>query len=512
MKLPWRKTKRKRPGYVSLLPLESQAIMENFDFEQAPLYYDWVAEFDLTVERDRQRVKIIAALSEIPGQTFRIQKDVATPGSISQQRITVTEIDSFPSRDHLWAIVGESWGGGTYLVTAKSRPAGILKTYTFAEPAKVPGVKEPKGRTPREAELRERIEARALDTWLSALEQNPEQWLAFSAAMAAKKFGVAMPGSQRSWRERLLEDAVQNDPTLREAMTRRAVEAELKTDKDFDTEVKRFERVASTLGWQRPGTENGAKPESLMSMAVATVRELAAQGQIAEIFEHISHIVASAQQPPRPQIAGTTADPLSLMPAGDQTAAPNATGQSAPRVIQRPRSVQPSSTLGREREATPIPGTTEPITSVPPNAGEWIALLLNADPDALLVGLHDDARVFIRECYRMAVDDDDEVGGTIIQMIRDNDPAILNEQIKTQVVPRLTGEWRALGETVFGADRYSKGMAIVNRLASEEGLQWLRIAHGMCHWMEKKIAEGIHKPEDTEEDPNGPKENDEQMA
>ncbi len=116
---------------------------------------------------------------------------------------------------------------------------------------------------------------------------------------------------------------------------------------------------------------------------------------------------------------------------------------------------------------------------------------MQADPEKLARGVHDDPPNFMHECYRLSIIEEDDLAGWIIRTIRDNQPDLLQRQIQDQVLPAALSEWGVIALTAVGQERYDKALNIVQTLASDKGLQWITAARAACIHIEQEMARAL---------------------
>lgn len=462
--------------------------------------YAWSEAFDLRNAADRAKVERIARLEAMFGQSFRIYKTTnvgGMRGGISV--VQVGEFDHFPTSVEVAEVVSEDWGGGVYVV--KPRLGGathVLKGYTLDGPAKFPNPKKRQSIGENGTTVGD-LQERALN---KALENMPNEVMAqMGMALLSKQLGVRLPSAQskgKTLEDRLLEEAIDEDPGLKREMQQKLVEAALAKHGGMEEEIKKMQRLQKLMnatggkegsnegGWKevfRAAFESGQVGEVVKGILSATQ----ANRQQGQAQAPQSVVVDARVREARPQVipGGVEAQ---IVGAGQVKSLPPPT-VPVPAPASAPISA-PVSTPAPALSTRQI-SSISPPQSAPATAAAWIGLLAKANMKELTRAVKGDAREFIREAYRLAIEEDDDVAEAVVKLVRDNDPTNLHQQLVSVIVPKLTGEWKALGSGMFGEEAYQDAVTLVGLLASETGAEWLKVAHGMCWWMEKKMKEEL---------------------
>ena len=422
------------------------------------MHYNWGGDFDLSVDDEFNRALLVEKMEEIPGQFFKVFK-AAGASVIGRPQFELDGWDHFPTEEEVWWAVGEEWGGGTYVIRCQIGNRSSLKVYRFDAPSKVPDVRSaPKSSL---TAIKDRIRQAAFERAMDRLDNDPEAAAELDMAVLAKVTGVSVPTThEESQDDQMLRRHFEEYPEAKEEYAKILIEARKPKEEDAFAEIERVVQMMERLGFKRSGTAGGNG--STLAIFAEVLMEVAKSGQLAKILRD-------------------------LVTATGATARSGAEAQAQVAELQS----QPS-------ESAPVPPSSPPPTEPAqrevasgPSTTEWFNHLLEADPETLARGVHDDPLNFVQECYRLACIDDDDLAGWIIRTVRDNQPDLLQRQIRDQVLPAALGQWRTIGLTVFGQERYDKALDIVQTLASDKGLQWITAARAACVHIEQEMARAL---------------------
>lgn len=470
---------------------------EYTSLEEALATKPWIHEFDLGTASERRRAVVIAESEEKEHVRFLVMKVAGgmRAGEMAGRLINgnkVYEQETFPTSEEVWEAIQEDWGGGVYNVKVNLKSNMILKTYRFTGPSRRPNDRNEAAKTGKEA-----FKEVAIGSALETLKEDPAVYREFSMRILGKEMGIAMPSAKPSatMDEELIRNYLTSNPEEANEYVRGLIEAKRpkEDEKSFSAQFKELLKFADLVGLSKPGAE--ASGGGWREIFAEGFREAAKSGDLSNIIQS----VLGAAQPAQPALTA---------PSPTAAPAPSAAPRVASPVVRPPQpapTVVPAATV---TESTPIrppvevvevadTGAPDTAASAPsaeikaPSVAEWLMLLTQAEPDALLKGVRDDASEFMQACYRLAYYEEDQVAGSIIQMMRDNDPQVLHTQVKNEVLTAISGEWKTLGELIFTEEKYAKALSIVQTLASDEGRQWIELAHATALHLEQAMRTEI---------------------
>ena len=422
------------------------------------MHHSWAVEFDLSVADEFDRALLVEKMEEIPGQFFKVFK-AAGASVIGRPQFELDGWDHFPTEEEVWLSVGEEWGGGTYVIRCQIGHRSPLKVYRFDAPSMVPDVSSaPKSSL---AAMNDRIRQAAFEQAMDRLDNDPEAAAELDMAVLANVMGVSVPTtSEESQDDQMLRRYFEEYPEAKEEYAKILIEARKPKEEDPFAEIERVVQTMERLGFKRPRTAGGN--DNTLAIFAEVLMKVAKSGQLGKILRAV--VTAT----------GATARGS----AGAQAQVAERQSQHA-----EPAPVPPSS-----------PPPTEPAqkeVAISLSTAEWFTHLLQADPEKLARGVHDDPRKFVQECYWLSIIEEDALAGWIIRTIRDTEPDLLQARIKDQVLPAALSEWGVIALTAVGQERYDKTLDIVQTLASHNGLQWITVARAACIHIEQEMAHAL---------------------
>jgi len=162
-----------------------------------------------------------------------------------------------------------------------------------------------------------------------------------------------------------------------------------------------------------------------------------------------------------------------------------------PLQIAEPQQVmpqQPPVSVPIAAPVTPIkPKEVQQEVNLPNISNEqWMSLLMGIDLDVLSAALDGDAEEFTQGIYALALQKNEPVLFQLIDLFKDNDPAALHAQARDVLLVSLRGEWAAGAKLMLGEDGHKQAIELAEKLATEEGLKWLELAHATAVFLEQR--------------------------
>lgn len=484
----------------------------------------WVEEFDITDRDSRVKALDLDSKEKIPGQEFRVFKDGSANAPLGAQQSTksvyrspnlfaspqIATFGHLPTADELWEAVGETYGGGAYLVYSL-KPRMLIKRYFFNAPSKSPIHDDTPeyAKKKTEAGVGDSIAQEAIKAAFESLREDPKALAQFGAALIAKELKIAVPKRsdptpQQSLEERLLEEEIANNPEMRRKAIDRALEKrygrtkekEEKAPPTLEEEIKRYKALSKLLGIDED--RKGGKEEN-SAIWKEVLLELVKNEQFPEIVKGILGTFnrqgsqgATEGVERRGLIEGQKGLQAPAVPPSRQIIEGQLVGVGEPKTAVEVESapiqthVQSS---GSPQESEPQQLQTLQGGINLPKDTNWMQLISKVDFGVLEQGVDEDPREFVQELYRMVLEEQDEAAVAVIGLVSQDPPGVMHKSIKEVLGPSLKGQWQIPAKLMLGAKEYERVVRIVDKLSSDKGLEWLTMAYGSCMVFNKRIEE-----------------------
>ena len=433
----------------------------------------YVSEFDLS--RPGQLDKVLEVKdAEERGLKFVIRKPMGhrfNPAGII--------LPTFPSREELWEMVKDTWGGGTYVVHIGHGTGAAVIRYTYDAPATF--YQEGDGRSKngggKGLSIRQTVTNQIADGAVDLLNENPElktQLMEQYLREAFKLKGV----KEESWEEKVIREKAESDPEFMDMVIQRAMKRQgykLNEEEDpIELQIKRLEQFKRLAEIAAPaGTSNSAMAELIKGFFSPSGSEML-KGVLGGVVPGVATPAITPQPEPKALPAAATEQPngnLIGLPQEEQSL---------------PAPVEISTPLVQE--------ISDPGTPAPPGQGlttskiDWGPILMGADWREIAAWVQSDAGEFMQFAYTKVMEEEDDVYAALIKLFRDNSIPDIYGALSDAKTYTERNDIRDMIIGMKGKDAYDTVNGVLNYLLTVPGQQWVEHAHGAALHLQHRIT------------------------